>query len=1654
MLKNWLVRKHHPILTLLEILCPLGLFYFLAYLRNRTGVIQTGQRHNATIYNYTTEADIINFSEPAEIPMATVYFGYAPVTPFTTEFIRQFNSTALGKKMAAKYVTFNGFESETEFNKFLRDTFKDVPYGVINNGFGIIFENLEKDSSAVPKNFKYKIRNTHLGWSTDRLFPSYYSIVTGPGYGGRDYMDRGFLAFQMAIDQVYMNMANPSRKSNFQMVLQRFPYPPYIQNDLSQAVFLIIMPICTMLSFVLICPSILKRLVEEKNTGVKELMKLMGLDTWLIWAGWLVNAMMVYTISVVVITVILCGSLDAAKGPVITYVHWSVVFVFFFLFCAASVCFIFSISSPFTRPNIAMCIGILVWVLVFSFLQALDRTLMSFPTKILLGMFFPLMTIFYGFEVTSIYEGRKEMLTWTNLFDDGDRGHGVSMGIAMLLFICNCVIHYLITMYIDAIKPGSYGIAKPWYFMFEPLIRKRDNETQDHNTNGYDENNDTNYERPQSGLKVGLRIQNLRKVFGSTVFQSGVVAVDKVNLDVYQGEITALLGHNGAGKTTTMSMITGMFSPSSGSVYFKGYNIFDKIQHFRSNLGLCPQANMLFSYLNVIEHLIFFGMLKGLSYSESQKEGLNLLSLLNMKEKKTSLVSHLSGGMKRKLSLAIALIGKPEVLMLDEPTSGMDPESRREMWDILSGLRGDRIIMITTHYMEEADVLGDRIAIMDHGRVSCYGTTLFLKKLYGTGYSLTIMKDGHADAQNITSVIRGHIPSVEVKSLLPGQVTYNLPQESRPSFSTMFEGLEARQSKLGIKGVGIAYTSMEEVFLRVGGIGRGENSEADNGSTNTYIMDSGIHKDISSKELTYNKVTGLKLVLRQFWSLFRKKQIYCFRKWLPSLIFLVMPLLCLYFGVRTDLDSVNVTPLELSLDLYGETPVYISADPSAKSDVTNAYVNLINKQGSSPYVSNTYIIDKLLAAGADNVAIYRALTIVAAEFSETSANGLYSSIALHAAPISLNLISNALLQSDPATSSNQITVVNHPIDLPNKYSEFGCGNTSIFTMMITSFLWVSVVPIGLLFLLTDFIAFPNTERVSNAKQLQLMSGVSPPLYWLATFVWDYIVWLVITVLMLGMIYVFDRRDTYWHPKEISIFLLIVLLFGVSGIVYTYFFSYLAKTSGGATCLFLILNLILGLISAVVMYVVDNVIRSENIHSIIYNIVDIALLINPYYTASTSLMHFAIIAIGNRDCTLCFSTPNPDCVKSYLVWQDKNNTHGLMKFILFLAFDWIIYLVLILLIDYSIMSKIKNAIMGSKIATVDPDFQEDTDVRDERDMVIAARNSRGDKSAVVMTVDGLAKKFNRNFVAVHGISFQVSAGECFGILGVNGAGKTTTFRMLTGDELPTAGGAYIYNYSLAKNRAKFLEQIGYCPQFDGINEVLTGQEMLQHFAAIRGIPSRHMKKEIDDWIKMLGLEEYRHRRCGTYSGGNKRKLSTAMALVGDPPLVCLDEPTSGVDPVARRNLWNVLIRCQKSGQAIVLTSHSMEECEALCARLTILVQGRMMCIGSTQHLKTRYGQGYTIMMKLHSHSDSHSLMLLPQLKQDIETTFRLNCFLKDEHQGFLHYHLPDNSIPLSRIFSSINQLKERHAIIEDYSVADTTLEQVFLAFAKDSESAKD
>jgi ATP-binding cassette, subfamily A (ABC1), member 3 len=206
------------------------------------------------------------------------------------------------------------------------------------------------------------------------------------------------------------------------------------------------------------------------------------------------------------------------------------------------------------------------------------------------------------------------------------------------------------------------------------------------------------FESEPVNTTVGISCQNLRKVF------SGKVAVNRVSLNMYKGQITVLLGHNGAGKTTTMNMITGIFPPSHGSAYVDGYNVRTQTRQARRSLSLCPQENIIYDELTVEQHLKLYAVLKDHPWEDVNKEIDKILKLVSLSDKKTTLSSNLSGGMKRKLALGIAMVGGSKILILDEPTSGMDPEARRVIWDVLQNIRSERTILLTTHFMEEADV--------------------------------------------------------------------------------------------------------------------------------------------------------------------------------------------------------------------------------------------------------------------------------------------------------------------------------------------------------------------------------------------------------------------------------------------------------------------------------------------------------------------------------------------------------------------------------------------------------------------------------------------------------------------------------------------------------------------------------------------------------------------------------------------------------------------------------------------------------------------------------------------------------------------------------------------------------------------------------------
>lgn len=192
--------------------------------------------------------------------------------------------------------------------------------------------------------------------------------------------------------------------------------------------------------------------------------------------------------------------------------------------------------------------------------------------------------------------------------------------------------------------------------------------------------------------------------------------------------------------------------------------------------------------------------------------------------------------------------------------------------------------------------------------------------------------------------------------------------------------------------------------------------------------------------------------------------------------------------------------------------------------------------------------------------------------------------------------------------------------------------------------------------------------------------------------------------------------------------------------------------------------------------------------------------------------------------------------------------------------------------------------------------------------------------------------------------------------------------MTGDERITFGSAYIKGMSLESEMSQIYQDIGYCPQFDALIDDLTGRETLHIFCLLRGVRRARINRIIEDLAKSFGFKKHLDKPTINYSGGNKRKLSTAIAVIGSPSVIYLDEPTTGMDPAARRQLWNMVCRIRDSGKSIMLTSHSMEECEALCTRLAIMVNGEFKCIGSTQHLKNKFSKGLILKIKVRRAAD--------------------------------------------------------------------------------------
>eukprot|EP00003_Mantamonas_plastica_P032333 TRINITY_DN874_c0_g3_i5.p1 TRINITY_DN874_c0_g3~~TRINITY_DN874_c0_g3_i5.p1 ORF type:complete len:1424 (+),score=500.16 TRINITY_DN874_c0_g3_i5:280-4551(+) len=367
--------------------------------------------------------------------------------------------------------------------------------------------------------------------------------------------------------------------------------------------------------------------------------------------------------------------------------------------------------------------------------------------------------------------------------------------------VMNMGVYAILAWYLAQVISTGDGSPLPWYFPFSPeyygFKKKQPVMTGDR----YRE------EQEKSRTDNSVRLHKLSKTFENTT------ALKELTLTMQSGRVFCLLGHNGAGKSTAINILTGLFPQTHGSAFIQGYSVDTDMKEIRAMMGICPQHEvLLWEDLTAREHLSLYARFKGVPKSKMDLEIAKALQSVNLTSVIDDPSGTYSGGMKRRLSVAIAGIGNPRIVFLDEPTAGLDPLSRRRLWGYIQELKKDRILCLTTHYMEEADILGDDIAIMSAGHLRAYGTSTYLKNRYGAGYQANLLCDGDKE-QHLERLIKKHLPDSEILDQSAGNFTVSISKANTTQIPAFFKLIETDSSI--VKEWGIQMTSLEEVFLRL-----------------------------------------------------------------------------------------------------------------------------------------------------------------------------------------------------------------------------------------------------------------------------------------------------------------------------------------------------------------------------------------------------------------------------------------------------------------------------------------------------------------------------------------------------------------------------------------------------------------------------------------------------------------------------------------------------------------------------------------------------------------------------------------------------------------------------------------------------------------------
>jgi ATP-binding cassette subfamily A (ABC1) protein 3 len=981
-----------------------------------------------------------------------------------------------------------------------------------------------------------------------------------------------------------------------------------------------------------------------------------------------------------------------------------------------------------------------------------------------------------------------------------------------------------------------------------------------------------------------------------------VIAVDDFSIKARKGQIMVLLGANGSGKSTTLDAIAGLNTITSGSIEIDG----------TGGLGLCPQKNVMWDELNVYEHVRIFNQLKSTGTFDDKESIENLIRACDLGHKIKARSSTLSGGQKRKLQLAMMFTGGSKVCCVDEVSSGLDPLSRRKIWEILLAERGDRTFLLTTHFLDEADVLADYIAILSRGVLKTKGTSVQLKHEVGAGYHVTYPRG--APVAPPADATKKPAPSADM-------VQYWFP-DALPA--THF--VDVLRSK-GVKNYDIVGPTLEDVFLAMAEEVK-EHNLMDANEQQAVLANKHDHPldkvSDTDKGLEMGKGRGTSMA-KQTLILMQKRWTILRRNFWPYVFALLLPIVAA--GLVTlflkNYKAVGCDPGETSNDPEVFTLASTDAIPLIPIGPTNLVGNAISQIVERSGISddNFHTVDTL-----DEFNDYvqtRFRNITPGGFfireNEPTIMAYLGNGGVVGGLITLNTLDNVLSDVPISTQYQQFAVPFAP----------SMGDT----LQLTLYFGLAMCVFPALFAL-----YPTQERLRKVRALHYSNGIRAVPLWLAYTAFDLIFVLIIagvtTAIFVG------ASSAFYGPGYLFV---VFALYGLTAILFSYLISIVvtsqlaafAFAAGGMVSLYLIYFIgYMAILTYAPAYKIDDWI--DIFHWTVSLIAPSGSLLR---TQLLSLNSFSVLCDGNQ-------------IPSY---PGKLTVYG--GPILYLTVQAILLFIALVWWDSGYRPPFLNR-AGSRqkhteenLETIPP--------------AVLAETTRTEQSKDSLRVLHLHKTFGSNH-AVNDISFGIPQGQVFGLLGPNGAGKSSTISLIRGDIHPTThinggGDVLIEDISIISKRAAARGHLGVCPQFDAM-DTMTVTEHLYFYARARGVPDP--ASSVNAILQATGLARFQTRLASKLSGGNKRKLSLGIALMGNPSVLLLDEPSSGMDAAAKRVMWRTLLGVAAPGRALLITTHSMEEADKLATRVGIMKR-KMLALGTVGQLGEQYGDAWVVQLVLKS-----------------------------------------------------------------------------------------